>query len=272
VGLRGAGLFLLLIMSLWYRLDTLFSVLAKAAFLETGHLMKNALSSAAILSILLLYSGCDSGEYERQMQIDVGKLQNASAFNALGDEQAVPGTSIKVRLPKNMKLVESSTDPLRTKPGLMDKGLKATYEGFVKDRNGGQQHYYFYAAELPLSLMNNSNPFKAWFFDAKSGLKDSMAGGSTETNNSFSCESPSGDASVWEEFHFQFNSMKFFYLDAGDKPSSMDVPGTFVCMSQVQNDKLYILSWRYPTSFEGQKKDFNTDWIKMVGGCAKLAQ
>jgi hypothetical protein len=240
--------------------------------LDTIAPMNKTSLGTAILSILVFSVGCGTEEYERRMRNSLDTSSSNSKFSAaLEPETTIAGTKVSLRIPKGMKPVDIN-DAVRGKcpPSLLEmQNLKATYEGFIEDRDKNKMHYYLYVG-VSETAPNNITPLQSWLNVLKTNFPATADAGSSEVNKSYSASSPEGNAVPWEEIHFKC-PQKFYYIKPDNSLINQDIPGTIVCLCHSENGAVVTLVFRYWSELETRHStDFDSDWIKLIAGCVKV--
>jgi hypothetical protein len=229
--------------------------------------MKTAFFRVAMISTLSLLFGCGTGEYERRLEEGSADVQKNSKFAPLGSPTTIPGTQMSLQFPKVMQTFDITGDPQRAKCPVLDvPGLKATYEGTLKDDKDNDVHFYLYvgASEMKYSPVGN------WLSELQQKFPKAEASNSTGANSNYSCESPEGLSVPWEEIHFKCDQ-KFYYPTKENPQNYMTTSGNLVCLGHIDNGICTMLFFRYPSNLESRHEaDFNSDWIKLVAGTLKV--
>jgi hypothetical protein len=225
------------------------------------------------LSLLALscWSGCGTGEYEERLNANLGRLRSGSEFNQLGDEVSVPGTSIKIRLPKEMVddkgfkrpitfTLLTEGDPRRTKPGYIDlPGLAATFEALIEDQDHGKTPIYLY-----LWTMKTAE-------DTEQRLLNTVGGQwqNTSAGQSLAAQMPGGRSVDWQKIHGTMVT-NFAYLDSQGKETYRPLKSAVEILYRKFGDQVIVLGWRAP---EGYVKYAQIEkWLPLVAGCIRVSE
>jgi hypothetical protein len=230
--------------------------------------MKKTFFNPLILPIFLLFFGCGTEEYESRLHQSLSNV--TSKFStALNPEAAVPGTAVRLCLPKTMQLVDAAEARRGKCPLFEIPGLKATYEGAIEDAEHNKQHYYLYVAVTDLGG-NSFLPTRNFLNELQQKFPADMPNGSTEVNKSFSAETPDGRAVKCEEFHFKCQQ-EFFCTSKDNQPSYPGMKGSLRCLCHEENGVVTTLIYRHPSSLDDRHAaDFDSDWITLVAGTLKV--
>jgi hypothetical protein len=227
-------------------------------------------SPLSLLFLLLLLSGCGTGEYEQRLATRSTRAQNALNFNELYAPQPLPGTSVSVRVPvlfKESPLVEGvpgkdgkPIDPRRVKPTLFElPWLKYTYEGFVDNPAGGKLPFYCYVAAVNKAAGGVNNPEPDW--KGQLSNKGGVAGDWTD----FQGQSPEGRPVAWRKLHFT-GPQEFCTIDKNGQEQYVQLPGVLDIYLHEEAGSYVLIAWRMPASVEQQTDP--TKWSQMMTGCA----
>jgi hypothetical protein len=227
--------------------------------------------AAAVLLLLGIFVGCNTGDYEQRLNKRINDLKTGSKFNILSSSVEVPGTQVSLRVPEDFKnppfqegakIDGKAVDPRRIKPNLLDLGdLKLTYEGFVQDKNNGKQYYYLYVA------VSTGQNRKFYPRVMQADLTTKIPDTSQVADVSPPPQTPEGRNVDWSECHGTGNQ-PFYYTMPNGEGKFIQLPGSIYMFFHDENDVLVTLIWRLPTSIE-QNVDFKS-WTELVAGCVKV--
>jgi hypothetical protein len=80
---------------------------------------------------------------------------------------------------------------------------------------------------------------------------------------------PDGTSKPFSEIHFVKGKQPFPVFKQGSEVTQEDF-GDVICLSRVDNGKVYSLIYRFPSNFANQHTSvFDCDWIKYVAGSMK---
>ncbi|MCC6127387.1 MAG: hypothetical protein IT426_20700 [Pirellulales bacterium] len=232
--------------------------------------MKKIPYSFTILSLCVTLSGCGTAEYEERLERGVTSMSSGSKFNSdLNPETTVAGTQVSLRIPKAMQSVDLNDPAGRGKCPLLElPSLKAAYEGFVEDSDKNKMHYYLYVSVGEAA--NNFIPTLDWLNKLKGTFPNAGDDSSAAVNKDYAAATPQGDSVRWEEIHVK-GPQRFYYTKPDGSQINQDIPGTIVCLNRMENGVLVSLIFRYPSALDDRHStDFDSDWIKLVAGCAKI--
>jgi hypothetical protein len=229
--------------------------------------MKTAFFRVAMISTLSLLFGCGTGEYERRLAEGSADVQKNSKFAVLGSPTTIPGTQMSLQFPSVMQSFDITGDPQRGKCPVLDlQGLKATYEGTVKDDKGNDMHFYMYVAASEVKY----SPAQNWLGELQQKFPKAEAFNSTGVNQNYSVQSPEGLSLSWEEIHFKCDQ-NFYYPTKENPQNFMTTSGILVCLCHIDNGICTSLFFRFPSNLESRHEaDFDSDWIKLVAGTLKV--
>jgi hypothetical protein len=250
--------------------------------------VNNKFMAAGVLLFLVFWGGCGTGDYEQRLDARIKELKLGSKFNLLSSAINVPGTQVSIRVPQkndsnknafenlfspgfeNPPLQEAvgvdgkPIDPKRLKPLIVDVAdLKLTFEGFVKDRDNGQQAYYLYIAVS--TRAGRVNIPKLMQADLASKLKDVTA------LTDIKAQTPEGRDVLWQECHGT-GKQQFYYIKPPPPGATqgegqfVQLDGTIQMMFHDENDSMVTVIWRWPAGID---KSIDP-WIDMVAGCVKV--
>lgn len=222
-----------------------------------------------LVAILLIVSGCGTGEYERRLADRTNRIRTESRFNELYAPQDLPGVPVAVRVPVKFTdppLVEGApdkagqpVDPRRLKPIPLDvPWLKLTYEGMVDNPQGGKLPYYCYVGAVDMAAGGVANPAAAWSAELAG------KGGTVADWTDFQGESPDGRTVPWRKLRFTGNQ-NFYTLDAGNQGQFVQLPGILDVYLHEENGFLLLMAWRMPSSVEQQVDP--AKWAALMAGC-----
>jgi hypothetical protein len=231
--------------------------------------MTKKYKAAGVLLLLGICWGCGSGDFEQRLDNRINALKTGSKFNILSPAIDVPGTQLSIRLPQDFKnppltadanVDGKPVDPKRLKPNVTDVvELKATYEGFIEDKNHGKQHYYLY-----ISVSTD----KTREFYPKNLQSDLVQKINDATPlNDITAQTPEGRTVDWKECRATTNQLFYYVLPSGEG-KFVTLPGTVDAYFHDENGALVTLIWRWPTSIE-QSIDIKS-WADLVAGCVKV--
>jgi hypothetical protein len=145
---------------------------------------------------------------------------------------------------------------------------KATYEGFVEDKDKNKVHYYLYVVvSEPMPM----TPAKEWLDTKLKPAFPNAADSSAEVNKNYAVPTPEGSSKTYEEMHYKC-PQKFFYPKPSDPKNILSTDGTLVGVSAVENGQSVALLFRYPSYLAGHPSpSFDADWIKLIAGTVKVA-
>jgi hypothetical protein len=223
----------------------------------------------AFLSIFVLLAGCGTEEYESRLDRGVSTQNSGSKFTALNAQAtAIPGTKVSLQLPPAMQ----STDINDAARGKLPKkffeipNLKATYEGFVEDKDKNKLYYDLYVGVgegTPNTLRSWMNIMRQNFPNAEDS--------STEVNTNYSVGTPEGGSLQWDEIHFKA-SQPFYYTKPDNSLINQELPGTMICLSHTEKNVQVTLILRYADSLgDRHYTDFDSNWLKLIAGSVKIA-
>ena len=224
-----------------------------------------------VLLVLLVVSGCGTGEYESRLTKRAVRSQNALNFNELYAPQQLPGTSVSVRVPvlfTDSPLVEGAPDkdgnPVdlrRVKPGLFElPWLKFTYEGYVDDPQGGKLPYYCYVAAVDKAAAG-ANPDAAWSGEL------SNKGGTLDPWTDFQGNTPDGGTVPWKKLRFT-GPQEFYTINGNGQKQFVQLPGVLEVYLHEEAGFYVLIAWRMPVSVEQQVDPGK--WASMITGCASV--
>ena len=227
-----------------------------------------------LLLVLLVISGCGTGEYESRLTKRAVRSQNALNFNELYAAQQLPGTPVSIRVPvlfTDSPLVEGAPDKdgntvdlRRVKPTLFEiPWLKLTYEGFVDDPQGGKLPYYCYVAAVERATAGVGNPSAVW-----SGAL-SNKGGALEDWADFQGQTPDGRTVAWKKLRFT-GPQEFYTINVNGQEQYKQLPGVLEIYLQEQAGLYVLIAWRMPESIEPQVDP--AKWARMMTGCTSISQ
>ena len=227
--------------------------------------------SLPLLLVILVISGCGTGEYERRLKDRTNRLRTELNFNELYAPQPLSDTPASVRVPvlfKDSPLVEGApdkdgkpADPRRVKPVLFDlPWLKLTYEGFVDAPEGGKLSYYCYVAAVDRGA---GDPSAAW-----SGVL-SNKGGALEDWADFQGQTPDGRTVAWKKLRFT-GPQEFYTINVNGQEQYKQLPGVLEIYLQEQAGLYVLIAWRMPESIEPQVDP--AKWARMMTGCTSISQ
>jgi hypothetical protein len=223
------------------------------------------------LATLACWSGCGTGEYEERLKANLGRLRSGSEFNQLGDEVTVPGTSIKIRLPKEtvddkgirrpitFTLLEGG-DPHRTKPDFIElPGLAATFEALIEDQEHGKTPIYLYLWTMKAGE------------DTEQRLLNTVSGRwqNTSAGQSLAAKIPGGRSVDWQKIHGTMDT-DFVYLDPQGKETYRPLKSAVEILYRKFGDQIVILGWRAPETFVQYAQI--KKWLPLVAGCIKASE
>jgi hypothetical protein len=215
------------------------------------------------LSVLAYFAGCGTGQYEDKLNRWVAG-QESRATEKLGAPVAVPGTSIKIRLPTMPYAfvpLEGSADPRRLKPGgLSFPGWKATYEAQI-NAGGWKIPYYLYVGTLPLA--ENDRIQREILNDLEGKLKDTTAW------TTLTADKPEGGFIDWTRVRGTA-TMDFVLVDPQKQEKPQSMKGTYEILYRRSGNQILLLGWRVPINSEHPEqymKSAKVDtWLSPVAG------
>jgi hypothetical protein len=232
------------------------------------------LLSPLSLLLLLVLSGCGTGDYEQRLAKRGSQTQSALNFNELYAPQPLTGTSVSVRVPvlfKESPLVEGvqgkdgkPIDPRRVKPTLFElPWLKFTYEGFMDNPEGGKLPFYCYVAAVNKAAGGVNDPAPGW----KDALKNK--GGTVNEWTDFQGQSPDGQKIPWKTIRFT-GPQEFFTINKTGQEQYVSLPGVLDIYLHEEAGFYVLIAWRMPASIEQQVNP--AKWVPMMAGCASVKQ
>jgi hypothetical protein len=222
--------------------------------------------SAAVLLLLCASAGCGTGEYEKRLNARVGQIGQESAFGQMHPPTQLSETPIKVRLPNSFgqPLGEGAgVDQRRVQPQVVNPvdvkyELKATYEGFVEDSEGGKTAYYCYLATLDTAEAKVKDPERA----LRRQLQETLGEGTGQWAPT-QCETPTGRASQWQKITAS-GDQEFYYVDKDGQESFRKEPATVWFFSRREGEYWIAIGWRVPTRCEAEAG--LGEWAPRVAG------
>jgi hypothetical protein len=220
------------------------------------------------LSALAYIAGCGTGQYEERMNKWVRDHQADTKFKNLAEYVTVPGTQIKIRLPKKLVqdgkdittdfalLTEGTANEKRLKiPGIEFPGWKATYEALITDGDGNKSPYYIYIGEL----QNMDNPGQK----IKNSLGDKVQ--NVVLDEAFTGESAEGFVD-WKRLHATATT-DFAYIDPKGKETYQTRKCVLEILYRTSGTKLFLLGWRAPEDFVNKEDYIKVkEWLPLVAG------
>jgi hypothetical protein len=218
--------------------------------------------------VIVLASGCGTGEYKRRMEKRITELRQVARFNALYAPAELEGTPILVRIPqvfKNPQLVvgtevaEKPVDAKRAGISFLrfpDKGKAKTvvYEAFVPDSSGGQQPFYIYATAITdpdtQAALRGPSPDRMESAGDLAQTLEKAFPGKVRTWEDVGCPSPNGNNVPWQKIRAE-GDQEFFYIDAQGKAQIQKFPGLIEIYARTEGDCLVLITWRMPSALEG---------------------
>jgi len=205
--------------------------------------------------LLCLCVGCGTGEYQKRLAQNLGKSQKASKFNQLYGLQKLAGTSVSIRMPllfTKSPLVEGAmvdgkpVDARRVKPGLVElPGLKLTYEGAIRDAEGGELPYYCYVGTTQV----NGDQAKNIRGEIHGDLSQNPQYESLTNWVDFQGETSEGRKVSWEKLRF-VSDQDFYYRDKNGQERFVPMPGMLEVYLHEEAGFLTVLAWRMPVAIE----------------------
>jgi hypothetical protein len=222
---------------------------------------------------LVCWSGCGTSEYEQRLQNSISNLNSGSEFNELLDPVTVPGTTLTVQLPKEVKTDDgvlwsefkplgSDADAARLKPGPLEiPGLKATYEALLLVGNKSKIPCYLYVAEIPATET------------AAQRVTNDISGKlqNASTNQTFSGKTREGRSVLWQKIHGTA-VMDFVGLDPQGKPEKRSLKGICDVLYRTSGGQLIILAWRAPEDQKILEATRCDAWLPLVAGTLGAAE
>lgn len=202
-------------------------------------------AAAAVLG-LVAASGCGTGAYEKRLAARTQRLGQESEFAQAGGQVAVPGFPVSMIVPGELTQLPESADGRRLQPPFRNlEGRKLTFEGGLKDSEGGTQHYYLYVlasgaaggGQSPLDSLNNQ---LAGALGARGGRRAQV--------EEVRAKTPDGRSIAWKQFHVEGNQ-EFFYLTPQGQEQYISMEGRVVVWGRLEEQAgcWVVLVWRVPT-------------------------
>jgi hypothetical protein len=243
---------------------------------------KKYFTTCAALLLLALW-GCGSGEYEGRLNKRLEIMRTGSKFNVLSPPTSVPDSPVSIRIPQLNENNKSAfgdppatkgfdTPPLtegamidgrpvdlrRVKPNVVNMvDLRATYEGYILDRDKGRQHYYLYVAvssgEIKANIPRNLQSELSQKFNNATQLEDN-----------FDAPTPEGRGIKWK--HCRASGNQIFYYFQNNEGQFPTMQGVVEMFFHEENGQLITLIWRYPSGVEQTIEP----WTKLVAGCVQV--
>ena len=244
----------------------------RASVLSRNVRLSAILSSLAAL-FLPVIQGCGTGEYERRLDEGLAAAKANSKFNGLYGPQALPETSVSVRIPKMFKdppLVEGAqvngkpVDARRIKPGLFPfPFLKFTYEAYVDDAAGAKLPCYCYVGAVSKAGGRVRNPGG----EIEVSLKNKAEFEKLTNWTDFQGETPEGRGNTWKKIRME-SQQDFRTLDKAGQEKYAQMPGLLEIYVQEEAENYVFIVWRMPKSIE-QNVELSK-WAPIVAGCVSI--
>jgi hypothetical protein len=225
-----------------------------------------------MLSLAAFLAGCGTDDYQSQLDQAVTGSAKNSPFAVLGPDTKIPDSTITLRLPPSMQSVDING---RGKfPGSILEvidGLKATYEGYWENKDAKTKQYFYLYIAVTEAPSNGFMPIQ-YFNQTLAQKQFSAAESSTSINKNMPIAGPDGTSKPFDEVHFVKGKQPFPIFKQGSEVIQEEL-GDVICLSRVDNGKVYSIIYRYPSNFANQHTSvFDCDWVKYVAGTMKTGE
>lgn len=212
----------------------------------------------ALLAVLaaLFTAGCGTGAYEQLMAQRLADVQRLAPFTELSPAVNLPGTRVKIRLPKRLTAAYKTDSPhpqdgpqiapQRVQPPfLLMPGFQLCYEAFDRDQTQAKMPYYCYLYALPPNLGANL------IAQVPILLKQQFPGQAPDPAwQDTTVVSESGASLAWKRIRVEGNQL--FDVTPLNQPQGgfVPLPGIFELWLHEAPDYIVMVGWRIPSALE----------------------
>jgi hypothetical protein len=223
-------------------------------------------SQAAWLAIFP--AGCGTGAYEQRVDERLKNLNRTGPFTALGDPVEIPGTPVKIRLPKSLgtEPLKDDANKLRLQPSLLPIAFVRTFEKQERTTTNVVANWYCYlfarktTNNFPKTTADQIlNHFKRIAPDAKAEWED------------VECNTPDLDAAgklvtvSWKRLRVKAEQV---YDQGGDNFQPGQV--NFEVWLHYSQGHTVLVGWSLPISIESAVPKFS-EWAQLTAGTVQIA-